>query len=57
MANGNQGETFKKKWNLVTLKDIKKGEELTFGLYKNSKLKINLTIYQTLTIIYYESIC
>ena len=29
MANGNQGETFKKKWNLVTLKDIKKGEELT----------------------------
>ena len=28
-ANGNQGETFKKKWNLVTLKDIKKGEELT----------------------------
>ena len=29
MANGNQGETFKKKWNLVTLQDIKKGEELT----------------------------
>ena len=29
MANGNEGETFKKKWNLVTLKDIKKGEELT----------------------------
>ena len=29
MANGNQGETFKKKWNLVTLRDIKKGEELT----------------------------
>tara|TARA_R100001530_G_scaffold130901_1_gene102153 strand:- start:491 stop:802 length:312 start_codon:yes stop_codon:yes gene_type:complete len=28
-ANGYQGETFKKKWNLVTLKDIKKGEELT----------------------------
>ena len=29
MANGNEGETFKKKWNLVTLRDIKKGEELT----------------------------
>jgi len=29
MANGNQGETFKKKWNLVTLKDVKKGEVLT----------------------------
>ena len=28
-ANGYQGETFKKKWNLVTLQDIKKGEELT----------------------------
>jgi hypothetical protein len=28
-ANGYQGETFQKKWNLVTLKDIKKGEELT----------------------------
>tara|TARA_R110002020_G_scaffold81354_1_gene202183 strand:- start:1051 stop:1362 length:312 start_codon:yes stop_codon:yes gene_type:complete len=28
-ANGTEGETFKKKWNLVTLKDIKKGEELT----------------------------
>ena len=28
-ANGHQGETFKKKWNLVTLRDIKKGEELT----------------------------
>ena len=28
-ANGYQNETFKKKWNLVTLKDIKKGEELT----------------------------
>jgi hypothetical protein len=29
MANGNQGEKFKKKWNLVTLRDIKEGEELT----------------------------
>tara|TARA_R100001530_G_C4233737_1_gene133363 strand:+ start:102 stop:413 length:312 start_codon:yes stop_codon:yes gene_type:complete len=29
MANGTEGETFKKKWNLVTLRDIKKGEELT----------------------------
>ena len=29
LANGHEGETFKKKWNLVTLKDIKKGEELT----------------------------
>ena len=28
-ANGYQNETFKKKWNLVTLRDIKKGEELT----------------------------
>ena len=28
-ANGYQGETFKKKWNLVTLQDIKKGEEIT----------------------------
>ena len=28
-ANGYQGETFKKKWNLVTIKDIKAGEELT----------------------------
>mgnify|MGYP003149338493 FL=1 len=28
-ANGYQNETFKKKWNLVTLQDIKKGEELT----------------------------
>jgi len=28
-ANGYQGETFKKKWNLVTIKDINKGEELT----------------------------
>ena len=29
MANGHQGETFKKKWNLVTLQDIKKGDEIT----------------------------
>ena len=29
MANGSEGETFKKKWNLVTLQDIKTGEELT----------------------------
>ena len=28
-ANGYQNEKFKKKWNLVTLRDIKKGEELT----------------------------
>ena len=28
-ANGYQNETFKKKWNLVTLRDIKKGEEIT----------------------------
>ena len=28
-ANGYQNETFKKKWNLVNLQDIKKGEELT----------------------------
>ena len=36
MANGHEGETFKKKWNLVTLKDIKKGEELTlkYTFYK-----------------------
>ena len=27
--NGAQGEMFKKKWNLVTIKDIKPGEELT----------------------------
>ena len=28
-ANGSEGETFKKKWSLVTLRDIKGGEELT----------------------------
>ena len=28
-ANGYKNETFKKKWNLVTLQDIKKGEEIT----------------------------
>ena len=28
-ANGYENETFKKKWNLVTLRDVKKGEELT----------------------------
>ena len=28
-ADGIQNETFKKKWNLVVLEDIKKGEELT----------------------------
>ncbi len=28
-ANGYRGEHFKKKWNLVTIRDIKKGEELT----------------------------
>ena len=29
LANSYHGETFKKKWNLVTLRAIKKGEELT----------------------------
>ena len=28
-ANGYQGETFKKKWNLITRQNIKKGEEIT----------------------------
>ncbi len=35
-ANGVTGEKFKKKWNLVTIKDIKAGEELTlrYTFYK-----------------------
>ena len=43
-ANGVTGEKFKKKWNLVTIKDIKAGEELTanYNLYTYPKTGVGI---------------